>query len=723
MSKFIYKDTLQTKYNEGTILTDDVKCKTLEVNKITSDNPFINIDKDINLNSDLLINGDLSINGDINIEDIDIDTIKTNTITSDNSKIDFNKGISTTKYLSIGNNNYNITVDGGLCLGNFAAQPYNDGLLKIGTGTGNNDRQTGLLFDNNGALNVRNKIITNDLESKNGNNIIKIYDNSILISKDNGTNWRGLISAGTGTNSVILNNLSTNTASGDDSYTEGTQNTASGNQSHAEGYNNVASGNFTHAEGYYTTAAGRYSHAEGYKTQTSSGNYTSHAEGSNTIARGESSHAEGHVDQNDSGKRTINGVDYYLGANAKGSHSEGHNTIAQGIASHAEGGETAALINYSHAEGNQTIALGSGAHAEGTSGTSALDVGAHAEGGGTIAFEDYAHSEGVYTTASGQAAHAEGYTDWSNRNNENIKTWASHKGSHAEGIETQAKNEGAHSEGYRTKATGMRAHSEGYSTTASGNQAHAEGHNTVASSQSSHAGGQGTYADQLNMTAIGQFNTLNNTNALFVVGNGADNNNRSDAFVVYDDGNILLNNTLFISGSGHSQFLTFAQQNYANNDSDTRSIQNPDFSYYIIGDIITINIPLKSGDKFVSSYRSRNDLANDFVDDYLLNIDLSDIKLSLDTYYNSTTSTFYFTLKQDIYINNNQISLSPYLLTISNNTYYSNQYFIGCVLMIKSKGPASGSKTGDYGDYYVEDFAGFSQNQCLTITFKYVKLT
>ena len=43
--------------------------------------------------------------------------------------------------------------------------------------------------------------------------------------------------------------------------------------------------------------------------------------------------------------------------------------------------------------------------------------------------------------------------------------------------------------------------------------------------------------------------------------------------------------------------------------------------------------------------------------------------------------------------------------------------------MIKSKGPASGSKTGDHGDYYIKDFAGFSQNQCLTITFKYVKLT
>lgn len=578
MSKFIYKGTLNEKYVAGTILSDNVEANKVSVNTIDSTREDINVLKNVS------IDGDLSVSGDINIDDVDISTIKTNTITSDNSKIDFNKGINTTKYLSIGNNNYNITTDGGLCLGNFAASPYNDGVFKIGIGTGNNDRQTGLLFDNNGTLNVKNKIITNDLQSKNGNNIIKIYDNTIEISKNGGTNWTSLISAGTGTNAVILNNSSTNTSSGDDCLAEGSSTTASGNQSHAEGYNTTASGNFTHSEGYYTTAAGRYSHAEGFKTQTNSGNYPSHSEGSNTIARGESAHAEGHVDGNDSGSRTIDSIIYYLGANSKGSHCEGHNTIAQGIASHAEGGETAALSNYSHAGGLHTIS------------------------------------------------------------------------------------------------------------------------NTVAG------------------TAIGKYNISGN-NKLFVVGNGTDNNNRSDAFVVYDDGNITLNNVLFKSGSGHSQFLTYAQQNYANNDNSTRSISNDDFSYYIIGDIVNITIPLRSSYKFVSSYRSRNDLANDFVDDYLLNIDLSIIKSSLDTYYNATTSSFNFTFKQDIYISNNQINNSSYLLTISNNTNYANQYSLGVVLIINSKGPASGKKDGDHGTYYIKDFTGFSQNQCLTITFKYVKLT
>ena len=640
MSKFIYKDTLQTKYNEGTILTDDVKCKTLEVNKITSDNPFNNIDKDINLN------GDLSVSGDINIDDVDISTIKTNTITSDNTKIDFNKGINTTKYLSIGNNNYNITTDGGLCLGNFAASPYNDGVFKIGIGTGNNDRQTGLLFDNNGVLNVKNKIITNDLQSKNGNNIIKIYDNSIEISKDGGTNWTNLIKSGTGNNSIILNYPS-NTASGNYSYVEGyntkalgTASHAEGRQttagvlnatseegyySHAEGFNSLASGKTSHAEGYNTKstsdcshaeghsttasasfshaeghntiasgesshaeggggtkATGKYSHAEGYNTQTLSGNYPSHSEGSNTKARGESAHAEGHVDGNDSGKRTINGIEYNLGANAKGSHSEGHNTIAQGIASHAEGGETVALSNYSHAGGFHTIS------------------------------------------------------------------------------------------------------------------------NTVAG------------------TAVGKYN-ISGTNKLFVVGNGTDDNNRSDAFVVYDNGNILFNNNLFMSGSGHSQFLTYANQNTNDNSNDTRAISNGDFNYYILNNLININIPLKSGNKFVSAYRSLNSLKTDFVDYYIINLDFSSIKSFLDNYYNANSSRFESCCNCVSILTNPEVSHC--LRYDVSSASYANCYSNGISIILVSQGPATGDKSTDPFRYYIKDFNGFVAEQVLSCTISYKKLS
>ena len=66
--------------------------------------------------------------------------------------------------------------------------------------------------------------------------------------------------------------------------------------------------------------------------------------------------------------------------------------------------------------------------------------------------------------------------------------------------------------------------------------------NNEASGIYSHASGQGTCANQNNMTVVGQFNKkTNNDNKLFVVGNGSDNNNRNDAFVVYNTGKVYAN--------------------------------------------------------------------------------------------------------------------------------------------------------------------------------------
>ena len=37
-----------------------------------------------------------------------------------------------------------------------------------------------------------------------------------------------------------------------------------------------------------------------------------------------------------------------------------------------------------------------------------------------------------------------------------------------------------------------------------------------------------------------------------------------------------------MSGPGHSQFLTYANQNTNDNSNDTRAISNGDFNYYIL---------------------------------------------------------------------------------------------------------------------------------------------
>ena len=465
-------------------------------------------------------------------------------------------------------------------------------------------------------------INTKTINAKNGNNIIKIYDNQIQISKDNGTNWRGLISAGTGKNAVILNNFSTNTSSGDDSLAEGSNTTASGNQSHAEGFKTTASGNFSHTEGRETTAIGLYSHAEGFKS-TASGEY-----------------------------------------------------------SHCEGGYASITQHY-------CTSSGLGSHAEGC-GTTADHEGAHAEGYETYALNNEAHAEGCYTKATGEQSHAEG-------KGQRINTTITY-----------------------LIASGNQSHAEGNLTTASGNQSHAEGNQTTASATASHSGGDHTISNTIAGTAIGKYN-ISGSNKLFVVGNGTDDNNRSDAFVVYTDGNITLNNTLFKSGTGHSQFLTYAQQDYANNDNDTRAISNDDFSYYILGNLITINIPLRDGYKFVSAYRSRNDLANDFIDYYIINLDFSSIKSFLDTYYNATTSRFCSCCNSTIITTIPDVS---HCLKCEVSSYaYGNCYSNGISIILESQGPASGNKSTDPFKYYIEDFDGFGSNQILTCTISYVKLT
>jgi hypothetical protein len=118
-----------------------------------------------------------------------------------------------------------------------------------------------------------------------------------------------------------------------------------------------------------------------------------------------------------------------------------------------------------------------------TNGTAAGTM-SFVEGNGTTANGSYSHAEGWNTTVNknANAAHAEGY-----------KTWAGVSYSHAEGQDTQAL---------------------GYAS-------HAEGMSTIAASNGMHAGG-----------------TFNKTSAdvLFVIGNGINESNRSDAFVVATNG-------------------------------------------------------------------------------------------------------------------------------------------------------------------------------------------
>lgn len=113
--------------------------------------------------------------------------------------------------------------------------------------------------------------------------------------------------------------------------------------------------------------------------------------------------------------------------------------------------------------------------------------------------------------ASGDYSHAE-----------NFKTTASGYASHAEGLNTISSGYGSHASGANTIAKGAYARSGGYYTEANGSQSSAEGEGTVASGKNQHV--------------CGSYN-VSDTTSLVIVGNGASDNNRSNAYKLNKDGN------------------------------------------------------------------------------------------------------------------------------------------------------------------------------------------
>jgi hypothetical protein len=385
-------------------------------------------------------------------------------------------------------------------------------------------------------------------------------------------------------------------AIGEASHAEGNNTTALLDGSHAEGDNTQAIGVFSHAEGGQTIASGSYSHTEGFGT-TAIG-ITSHAEGNNTQAIGIASHAEGSTTQ------AIGNGSHAEGdtttASGSYSHAEGLETIAIGYGSHAEGQSTQAIGYGSHAEGLQTKTGTQNAYSasivsgivtmsadypdissefginntlyvynpsfnirstykisqsyynspntivelyETFANATIAYVGdvnyygisswtgnqtipgnySHAEGQETKAIGAYSHTEGGYTIAVGPSSHAEGEG-----------AIAIEAASHAEGISTQALGYGSHAEGTNTQAIGIASHAEGLETIAIGDGSHTEGLGTIASGSYQHT--------------QGQFNLTSSVQSAFIVGNGTDNNNRSN--LIFAAGNqVQITGSLNVSGS------------------------------------------------------------------------------------------------------------------------------------------------------------------------------
>ena len=207
------------------------------------------------------------------------------------------------------------------------------------------------------------------------------------------------------------------------------------------------------------------------------------------------------------------------GATGDLSYAEGEDTLASGFCSHAGGMYCMASGDYSHADGSNSVASGDYSHAEGYL---------------TEASEECSHVEGNYTQASGYYSHAEG------------------SGSIASGG-------ASHAEGSGSIASGGTSHAEGEDSDASGEYSHAEGNSSVASGYISHAQNAGTIAQGYAQTAIGEFNIAQGTGGsridsdhAFIIGNGTDDANRSNALTVDWSGNLAASGNITEGGTALS---------------------------------------------------------------------------------------------------------------------------------------------------------------------------
>lgn len=241
-----------------------------------------------------------------------------------------------------------------------------------------------------------------------------------------------------------------------------------------------------------------------------------------------------------------------------GAHTEGYNNKAILVGSHAEGAQNVAEGKYAHAEGRLTYA-GYAGHAEGRN-TKAIGEHAHAEGHSSQAIGNQSHAQGhstraigVNSTAAGQMAEAIGKV--SSAIGYYVKavgnyTMAEGSNSIALGGGSYAGGIGSSYNGEFTKAaideyweinkninaaTGYNDRVFGSDSLASGGYSLATGFQTHAAAESSSTFGRGTVASARYQTALGRWNSPHN-NALFVVGNGSSDDQRSNAFVVNSNG-------------------------------------------------------------------------------------------------------------------------------------------------------------------------------------------
>lgn len=386
----------------------------------------------------------------------------------------------------------------------------------------------------------------------------------------------------------------TNTASNDFTFAMGVQTTASAPGAHAEGGLTVANASYSHAEGFKSASTGEYSHVEGIVCESSG--QGSHAEGYYTVASGQLSHSEGCFTeaasqyQHVQGKYNVvdsKGVYAHIVGNGTGKNNR-HNAYTLDWQGNAWFAGEVQGTNLPYTISSKVLAT---VPASDIKIDESITVSNISINGDRRYYIEFLGSKKLCTLLVSEEignciiCNIGGYIIQAFNNSTNImllielgkndittvtftdlviyeeevkyldnkyletdlllqnsislgrigdigagssaigmRAEASGQCSHAEGMYVTSSGNCSHAEGNLTKATGDGSHAEGGGTIASGNCSHAEGNLTRASSECQHVQGKYNIEDTANKYA-------------HIVGNGTDNNNRSNAHTLDWQGN------------------------------------------------------------------------------------------------------------------------------------------------------------------------------------------
>ena len=343
------------------------------------------------------------------------------------------------------------------------------------------------------------------------------------------------------------NSANNNSATGSSAVAMGESTTASGTASTAMGRNNTASGGYSTAMGRNNTASGLYSTVMGEST-TASADYST-AMGSYTTASGTYSIGMGYRTTASDFASVVIGQYNSSGSSATSATSFSTSNTAFVIGNGADSSNKSDAFKVMF---NGDTYVSSSLYLAGTAITAtAAEInlldGVTTIGDGILASVTESSNTGVRLSTSNASNHGEigdAAVDLSKQGASSTTNGATGYGSLASG--------------YNTKASGDYSTAMGSYTTASGYGSTALGRYNTASGSYSVTMGRGTTASDWGSLVIGRHNSssssatsadsFSTSNPAFVIGNGTDFSNLSDAFKVMFNGDTTVSNDLTVSG-------------------------------------------------------------------------------------------------------------------------------------------------------------------------------